>query len=354
MRRLCIVGLVVRAGASDRRLAGRDHPRVVHLAAVAGALALGGCAWDTPQSTLIARSDYARTILDLYGIVTWATILIALVVFVGLAWVLARYRHRPEAPLPRQIRGHTLLEIAWTIAPALVLLVIAIPTIQVIFRTQPATAPRGALEVIVRGWQWWWEFRYPTLAVVTANELYLPLGRPVRLVLEGPDVIHSFWVPQLGGKRDVVPGRINHISLTPEAVGEYSGQCAEFCGVSHANMGLRVIVVTPEEFDGWVAAQRAPPAEPEGAAAEGKAVYAALACVGCHTIAGVSAGALGPDLTHFGSRRTVAAGLLPNTPDTLAAWLRDPQAVKPGAKMPNLGLSEAQARAVATYLLSLK
>jgi cytochrome c oxidase subunit 2 len=317
------------------------------------AVVLAGCAWDGPQSTLAPRSDFARAIAEVYWDVTAVVVLIALVVSVLLAWVLARYRARPGAPEPRQIRGHTLLEIGWTIAPALVLLVIAIPTIHVTFRTQGA-APEGALEVVVRGWQWWWEFRYPSLDVVTANELHLPVGRPVVLRLEGPDVIHSFWVPQLGGKRDVVPGRMYQIALTPEAPGEYLGQCAEFCGASHALMGLRVIVQTPAAFAQWVSAQQAPPAEPSGSAADGKAVYARSACVGCHTIRGVSAGTLGPDLTHFGSRRTLAAGLRPNTPENVAAWVRDPQALKPAVKMPGLGLSETDARALAAYLLSLK
>lgn len=327
----------------------RPFPRPVF----ALALILGGCAWDGPRSTLAPRSDFARAIADVYWDVTVVVVLIALVVAVLLAWVLARYRARPGAPEPRQVRGHTLLEVGWTIAPALVLLVIAIPTIHVTFRTQ-GTAPPGALEVVVRGWQWWWEFRYPTLDVVTANELHLPVGRPVVLRLEGPDVIHSFWVPQLGGKRDVIPGRLYRISLTPEAPGEYLGQCAEFCGVSHALMGLRVIVQTPEAFARWVAAQQAPPAEPSGSAADGKAIYARNACVGCHTIRGVSAGTLGPDLTHFGSRQTLAAGLRPNTPENVAAWVRDPQALKPAVKMPNLGLNDADARALAAYLLSLK
>ena len=216
--------------------------------------------------------------------------------------------------------------------PALILLIIAIPTIQVIFRTQGAAAPSHALTVTVRGWQWWWEFRYPSLDVVTANELHLPVGRPVVFALEGPDVIHSFWVPQLGGKRDVVPGRLNRITLTPERVGEYWGQCAEFCGVSHANMGLRVIVEEPAAFDRWVAAQKAAPPEPEGAAAEGKALYTRSACVGCHAIRGVSAGALGPDLTHFGSRARFGAGLWPNTGEHVVAWLKDPPALKPGVE----------------------
>ena len=321
--------------------------------ALAIALGLGGCAWDGPMTTLIARSDFARSILHVYGIITWVSAGIALVVAVGLAWVLIRYRARPGAPLPAQTRGHTALEIAWTIAPALVLLAIAIPTIQVIFRTQAAPGP-SALQITVLGRQWWWEFRYPSLDVVTANELHVPAGRPVALTLDGPDVIHSFWVPQLGGKRDVVPGRVNRLAFTAETPGEYRGQCAEFCGVSHANMGMRVIVDTPDAFERWVAAQKVAPPEPTGLAAEGKAIYAGSACVGCHTIRGVSAGVLGPDLTTFGSRRTLAAGIFPNTPEAVAAWLKNPPALKPAAKMPALGLTDDQARAVAAYLLSLK
>jgi len=315
----------------------------------------GGCAFDGPMSTLVARSDFNRSILSVYAIITWACALIAVFVSVMLGLILLRFRARPGAEgLPRQIRGHTALELAWTIAPALILLVIAIPTIQVIFRTQSAAAPRNALVVTVRGWQWWWEFRYPTLDVVTANELHLPMGRPVVLALEGPDVIHSFWVPHLGGKRDVVPGRLNHITLTPERAGEYWGQCAEFCGASHANMRLRVLVEEPAAFDRWAAAQKASSPEPAGAAAEGKAVYVRSACVGCHTIRGVSAGVIGPDLTHFGSRALFGAGLWPNTVDNVVAWVKDPPALKPGAKMPNLHLSEADAKALAVYLTSLK
>jgi cytochrome c oxidase subunit 2 len=325
----------------------------LRLPVVGTGLGMGGCAWDGPYSTLAPRSDVARAILDVYVLIVGACIVIALVVFVALVWVLIRYRGRAGAPLPGQTRGHSALEISWTLAPAIVLLVIAIPTIRVTFKTQAAPAP-GALEVVVRGWQWWWEFRYPGLDVVTANELYLPAGRPAVLRLEGPDVIHSFWVPQLGGKRDVVPGRVNRITLTADTPGEYLGQCAEFCGTSHANMRLRVVVVPPEAFERWVATQQAPPAAADGATAAGQAIYTRSACVGCHTIRGVSSGTLGPDLTHFGSRATLGAGLLANTADNLSAWLRDPPALKPAAKMPNLGLSEPDARALATYLLSLK
>jgi cytochrome c oxidase subunit 2 len=306
------------------------------------------------MSTLVPGSDFARDIAHVYAIITWATVIIGLFVFVVLGYVLFRFRARPDAPLPAQVRGHTLLEIGWTIAPALVLLIIAIPTIQVIFRTQTMGAPPGALRVTVRAWQWWWEFRYPDLGVVTANELHLPVGRTVVLDLEGPDVIHSFWVPHLGGKRDVVPGRHNRLVLTPEATGEHWGQCAEFCGASHANMGMRVLVQPAAEFDAWMAGQKAAPPEPTGAGADGKAIFAKSACVGCHTIDGVSAGVLAPNLTHFGSRRTLAAGMWPNTPDNVAAWVRDPQRLKPGAKMPDVGLTDDQAKAVAAYLTGLK
>ncbi len=327
--------------------------RSLRVALATLAVLFGGCAWDGPRSTLAPRSDFARAILDVYGIVTWASIGIALVVAVGLGWVLLTFRARPGQPMPPQTRGHTGLEIAWTVAPAVVLLVITVPTIQVIFQTA-RPAPPGALDVIVDGRQWWWEFRYPSLNLVTANELHLPVGRPAVLLLESPDVIHSFWVPQLGGKRDVVPGRRLHLTLTPEVVGEYLGQCAEFCGASHALMGVRVIVQSPEAFQRWVAGQQAPPPEPGGDAAAGKAIYTRSACVGCHTIRGLSAGVLGPDLTHFGSRTTLGAGLRPNTLEHLTAWLRDPAALKPAVKMPNLGLSEPDARSLATYLLSLK
>ena len=306
------------------------------------------------MSTLVARSDMAHDVLGVYGLITWASLAIATLVFVILAYVLFRFRDRPGAPLPPQTYGRAWLEIAWTIGPAIVLLVIAIPTIQVIFRTQSQAMPRDALEVVVRGYQWWWEFRYPSLDVVTANELHLPAGRLIAFRLEGPDVIHSFWVPKLGGKRDVVPGRPNAIAMIPDAPGEFWGQCAEFCGTSHANMGMRVVIDTPADFDRWVQGQRGPAVEPTGEAAAGKALFAASACVGCHAVRGVSTGVLGPDLTHVASRRMLAAGVLPNSPEALVRWVRDAPSVKPGAKMPAFTLSDDQARALAAYLTSLK
>jgi cytochrome c oxidase subunit 2 len=309
--------------------------------------------WNKPMSTVAVASDFGHAINEVYGLITWVALGIFLLVASVLLYVIVRYRDRGDGRLPRQIRGHSLLEIAWTIAPALVLLVIAIPTIQVVFRTQAATGQAPTLDVTVLGHQWWWEFRYPTLDVVTANELHVPVGQPVSLRLEGPDVIHSLWVPRLGGKRDVIPGRVNHLTFTPEEPGEYLGQCAEFCGVSHANMRFRVIVHPREGWDAWVARERTAAAT-VAAVADGASIYARSACVGCHTIRGVSVGVVGPDLTHFGSRGTVAAGLLPNTPENVAGWIQNPAAIKPGVKMPALGLTDDQARAVAAYLLSLK
>jgi cytochrome c oxidase subunit 2 len=332
---------------------GRARP-LSRLGLVGATAFLGGCAWDGPRSSLVPRSDFAREILHVYGIITWVTLGIAAIVLIALSWILLRYRARPGAALPSQVRGYALLEISWTVAPAVVLLIIAIPTIEVVFRTQGAP-PRGALEVVVRGRQWWWEFYYPEYQLTTANELHLPAGRPAVLTLEGPDVIHSFWVPQLGGKRDVVPGRLNRLTFTPDTPGDFPGQCAEFCGTAHANMGLRVIVDPPAEFERWLAAERAPAVQPaSGPAADGATVFAASACVGCHTVRGVSGGLVGPDLTHFGRRKTLGAGVLPNTAENLTAWILDPQRLKPGAKMPPLGLTEAQARSVAAYLLSLQ
>jgi cytochrome c oxidase subunit 2 len=306
------------------------------------------------MSTLVARSDMAHDVLNLYALITWASLAIAVVVFAVLGYVLVRFRDRPGAALPPQTHGRPWLEIAWTVGPAFILLLIAVPTVQVIFRTQSQAKPKEALEVVVRGYQWWWEFVYPDLDVTTANELVVPAGQPVFFALEGPDVLHSFWVPKFGGKRDIVPGRRNALFVTPDAPGEFWGQCAEFCGASHANMGFRVSVVAAADFDRWVAAQRAPAAEPAGDVAAGKALFAGSACVGCHTVRGVSQGVLGPDLTRFGNRRTLAAGMFPNEPERLAAWIRNAPALKPGVKMPAFALTDEQAKALAAYLLSLK
>jgi cytochrome c oxidase subunit II len=325
-----------------------------------GAVALSaGCGavgweWDTKMTTVIPKSDFGRLTHDIFMLISWWTLGIFIAVEVGLIYACWRFRDRPGAAIPKQVHGHTVLEVGWTIAFAAILVIFAVPTVRVIFKTQEAPAATD-LQVDVVGRQWWWEFRYPGQGVVTANEAHIPVGQTVAFHLHGPDVIHSFWVPQLGGKRDVVPGRVNRVTLTPEVPGEYVGQCAEYCGVSHANMRFRVIVHARGEWEKWVADQKAPPVEPKDElAVKGKEIYSQSACMGCHTIAGVSAGILGPNLTHFGSRKTFGGASMVNTAENVTRWVENPAHMKPGALMPNLGMRDEQSKALAAYLLSLK
>jgi cytochrome c oxidase subunit 2 len=318
------------------------------------ATACGWSGWETKMTTVIPKSDFGKMTHGVFMLIGWWTFWIFVLVEGALLYAVWRFRDRPGARVPKQVHGHTGLEISWTVAFAVILLIIGIPTIRIIFKTQEAPAAT-ALRVDVSARQWWWEFKYPGLKITTANEAHVPVGQTIAFHLNGPDVIHSFWIPQLGGKRDVVPGRVNRLVLTPDTPGEYLGQCAEYCGTSHANMRFRVIVHPPEEFERWAAAQQAPAAEPaEPLAQRGKELFAQSACVGCHTIAGVSVGVLGPDLTHFGSRKTLAGGLLPSTPDNVVKWIEHPGQLKPGVLMPTLGLAGEESRALAAYLLSLK
>jgi cytochrome c oxidase subunit 2 len=318
------------------------------------ATSCGWSLWDSPMTTVRPRSDFGRWTDDIFMLISWTTLVIFVAVEAMLLYVCWRYRDRPGAPIPKQIHGHTVLELSWTVTFAVVLLIIGIPTIKIIFKTQEAPAAT-ALRVEVAGRQWWWEFKYPDLNVITANELHLPVGQTVAFRLNAPDVIHSFWIPHLGGKRDVVPHRVNQLVMTPEVAGEYPGQCAEYCGTSHANMRFRVVVHPKDEFDRWVKSQQAPPVDsPDPLAQQGKTLFAQSACVGCHTITGISAGQVGPNLTHFGSRKSMAANMMANTPDNVASWIENPEHMKPGARMPNLGMRGEQSKALAAYLLSLK
>ncbi len=211
------------------------------------------------------------------------------------------------------------------------------------------------LTVAVSARQWWWSFTYDTLAgpVVTANELHIPVGVPVRFVLTSPDVIHSFWVPALGGKTDVIPGRANEAWLEAVKPGVYRGQCAEFCGVQHAGMALLVDAQSPDAFDAWMKAQAEVAAAPDAETAAGAALFTAR-CGSCHTVRGTEAhGTKGPDLTHLMSRTTLAAGVLDNTVGNLSGWIADPQSIKPGAKMPAVDLSGAELQSILTYLKTL-
>jgi cytochrome c oxidase subunit 2 len=330
--------------------------RVPGLPALVLGLTLAGCGLlDSPATTLTPRSDFGWISHRIFlQILRWDTA-IFLVVQALLLVAIFRFRERQPGPIPRQVRGSAPLELAWTLIPAVILTFIAFPTVGAIFRTQ-AAPPKNALRVKVIGHQWWWEFQYPELGVVTATDLHIPAGRPVNLEIASADVIHSFWVPQLGGKRDAVPGDLTRIVLTANTPGAYYGQCAEFCGASHANMRHVAVVETPEAFAAWAARQKEPAAAPpDGSpAAAGLQTFRTGTCVGCHTVRGLSAGGIGPDLTHFGSRRTIAGGILPNTPENLARWVRHAPALKPGSVMPEQKLSDTEVTALAAYLQSLR
>jgi len=385
------------------------------------ALVVVACGGEYPQSTIDPRSDFAEVIHSLYVSIFWWSMVILAVVWGILAYILYRFRERPGGPEPRQTHGHLGLEVAWTIGPALIVVAIAIPSIQAVFATQRQHPPDAdPLVVEVVGHRFWWEFRYPESGVVTANELHLPVDRPVSLQLSSADVIHSFWVPQLGGKRDANPLRAvpegeeleyTWLHFTPNSEGVFLGQCAEYCGSAHSLMGVRVVVEDPEDFQRWQERWLEPrytpaqwpgtggggePAEEGGAGGEaregagspaptppeggpdaqeelverGRQVFFEESyCVLCHGINGTSAaGGIGPDLTNFGERSTLGAGMLENTRENLERWIRDPSSIKPGVEMPGAaataprtgggewqatGLDEEQVRAVAAYLASL-
>ncbi|HUO99961.1 MAG TPA: cytochrome c oxidase subunit II [Gemmatimonadota bacterium] len=324
---------------------------------LAGALAIlaAGCAAAAgPEwATLEPVTDFARQSLAVYDTVFWWTLGIFVVVEFLLVFALWRFRHRPGDPeVPAQVHGHTLLEVGWTLAPALILFFIAIPTVRTLFQQQaPPSASENALEIAVVGHQWWWEFIYPDLGITTANEMHVPVGRKVHLTLTSADVIHSFWVPRLGGKRDLNPGRENTISFIADSSGMYDGQCAELCGTSHANMRLKVFVDEPDAFAEWVRGQRSL-AAPDSA---GFQTFLVSGCAACHAIGGTLAqGRMGPDLTRVGSRTTIAGGILPNTPQAMSGWLRHPDSVKPGALMPDLNMAEDRISTLVGFLQGLR
>ena len=321
------------------------------------ALALTACAGPFPQSTLTPRSDFGRAIDQLFTGIFWWAAFVFVVVEVLLIVAIVRFRHREGRPAPKATHGHTLLEIAWTLAPAVILVFVAVPTVRTVFATA-GDAPADALRVEVIGHQWWWEYRYPDLGITTANEMHLPAGKPVGLSITAADVIHSFWAPALGGKRDAIPGHVTRIAFRADTVGDYSGQCAEFCGASHANMRLRVFVEGDSAFRAWAQHQREGPRTPErrSLAEQGRAIYARSACIGCHTIQGVSPGVIGPNLTHVGSRSTLASGTFANDSAHLASWIADAPSVKPGAIMTRMKppLTDSDIAALVAYLESLK
>jgi cytochrome c oxidase subunit 2 len=416
-------------------------------------LALAACGGEYPNSTFSKNTELNEGAVFLWDRMMLLGTIVFVIVEVLLVYTIFKFRRREGGPAPRQIHGNAALEITWTAIPALILVFLAVPTVRIIFENQ-RTAPAEALQVEVIGHQWWWEFRYPQYGIVTANELYLPIGKTVNFSLRTRDVLHSFWVPQLGGKRDLIANRVNHIWFTPKASMEptaLNGACVEYCGVSHANMKFRTFTVAPAEFEQWAAHQKtvamgsiaaaaadsaapaaakgpvvktaslvptpapaphrasapavwvfpaekiAPHAWPQtplpatkfdeallaaGDPSAGRALLTIPAnlgkapCLTCHVIQGETNyvnddQAKGPNLTHFGSRHTFGAGLYRNDAKSLALWIKNAPAMKPGATMPTFGtgeynalikqivpasagLDDRQIADIVAYLLSLK
>jgi len=412
-----------------------------------------------PNSIFHDHTEFNREVGTLFKILIYLGTAVFVFVEVLLLYVIFRFRRRSESDRPEHVHGNTTLEILWTAIPALILAFIAVPTVRTIFKTQ-AKAKADALQVEVIGHQWWWEFRYPQYKIITADELYLPIGRTVSFSLKTQDVLHSFWVPQLGGKRDLITNHENFLWFTPDSIGvsALNGMCVEYCGASHANMRFKTFTVTPAEFAQWAAHQASPAAfgavapaastgavpapapavatadTTKGAASVKGAATAAAAqapaavdtgatttvqqagyvypreklpawtipktpvpagltfntalvgsadrglkllssgqggCVGCHMINGnpVMMGVIGPNLTHVGSRTTIAAGLYPNDTKHLALWIKNARMMKPGVIMPTLGkgqfdpvtkavvpmgLTDEQIADIVAYLQALK
>jgi cytochrome c oxidase subunit 2 len=278
-----------------------------------------------------------------------------------LAFTIVRFRRRKmdNGREPAQVYGSNRIEIAWTVIPSLIVLVLSMATARAVVEVQNKRMPADALPVTVIGHQWWWEIRYPKLGIVTANELHVPLSTVAKpahtfLRLESADVAHSFWVPQLAGKTDVIPGITNTMWMDPRQEGIFLGNCAEYCGTQHANMLLRVIVESPADFEKWAAAQILDAAsDPQVESA--RTTFLSLSCISCHAVSGTTAtGTFGPDLSHLMSRATLGSGVIPNTPENLRAWVQDPQAIKRGNLMPNMQLNSRELDDVVTYLSSLK
>jgi cytochrome c oxidase subunit 2 len=286
---------------------------------------------------------------------------IFLVVFSLIMYAAMKFRHRASDDdcEPPQIYGSNQVELAWTVIPVLIVVVLFLASARVIHAVEDAQMPSNAVEVTATGHQFWWEFEYPKYGFVTANELHVPVSKngqslPTHIQLLSADTDHSFWVPQLAGKTDLIPNRRNEMWIEPHEVGTYVGQCAQYCGTQHAKMLLNVVVQSPEDFERWAQQQKAPAATVEQVA-EGRKVFESNACMNCHTITGTTAvGRFGPDLTHLMSRKTIASGAAPNDEKNLRLWVKEPDAIKPGCLMPAMQLSDHDLDSLVAYLMSLQ
>ncbi len=312
-------------------------------------------------SIFAPESTPAHSIMRLSIFVLAITGTIFVVVFSLIVYAIIRFRRRPkdDGKEPAQVYGSNPVEMAWTVVPVIIVVVLTLTTARIIHEIQDAPKPPGALDVQVIGHQFWWEIRYPKFGVVTANEMHVPVSlrehpTPTFLDLRSADVVHSFWVPRLAGKTELVPNKVNTMWIEPERTGLFLGQCAKYCGTQHSWMLLRVYVDTPDEFARWLQEQKALAAS-EPAVAVGRRIFERTACINCHALNGtVGTGRFGPDLTHLMSRDTLGSGVVKNTPENLRAWIKAPDQFKPGALMPAMNLNDQELDQLVAYLVTLK
>ncbi|SVA34294.1 uncharacterized protein METZ01_LOCUS87148, partial [marine metagenome] len=339
---------------------------------------LAACNSSSPQSTFEAAGPVAREQLKLFWIIFWAAMIVFALVMAIMIYSIIRFRRRASDDIPNQVHGNTALEVVWTVGPIILLIGIGIITVRTLFNldSPPSSDP---LRVEVWAHQWWFEAAYPDYSITTANEIYIPVDRDVSVKLQSSDVLHSFWVPKLAGKTDVVPGRVNEQWFRADEEGVFFGQCAEFCGTAHALMKFRVVAVSEPEFNLWLDQQRLPARIPTEVAATGASVFNTKGCIVCHSVGGPDSNEIresrsaaflegqmvshGPNLTHFGSRDVFAGAILEVNEENLKKWLKDPEDLKPGNRMsrlagafndPALELTESDIDALAAYLLSLE
>ncbi|HEX2911824.1 MAG TPA: cytochrome c oxidase subunit II [Chloroflexia bacterium] len=305
------------------------------------------------------KSPQALSISTLFVVVLAIGLAIIALVAVLVIYCIIKFRHRPgDDTEPQQVKGNRKWEIGWIATPAVLLAGLFVPTLIVMINADPSVArgsqpPQIKPDVTVIGHQFWWEYRYPKYGVVSANELHIPVGKQLLFQIESADVIHDFWVPQLGRKMDAIPGKPNQLYLQSDVTGLFMGACSEYCGAEHAWMLIRVYVQSQADFDKWISQQQQAKAAPTAPSAlRGAQLFQQLPCSTCHAIAGTAAnGQVGPNLTHLNTRDTLGTGILENNPANLARWILDAPSIKPGVKMPNYQqLSAQQIKDLVAYL----
>ncbi len=314
----------------------------------------------SPTNIFAPASTPADSIFGVSKFVLQVTAAIFVVVFTLLAYSVIKFRKRvdDDGREPAQVYGSNQVELAWTVIPVLIVVALFMATARVIANVQNPVLPANTVEVVAIGHQFWWEYRYPGLKVVTANELHIPVSDPAHptptlLKLLSADTDHSFWVPRLAGKTDLIPNHPNTMWIDPREPGLYLGQCAQYCGTQHAKMLLRVYVQSRQDFDRWIQEQQQP--ANQSAVSAGRHIFETTACINCHAVSGtVANGRFGPDLTHLMSRETIAAGAAPNTPENLRLWIQNPDALKPGSLMPAMELNDTDLNALTAYLETLR